>query len=333
MDQSRNIDNGLKIANRRFDDIVIIIRHDFFVETGKNEVIIEYLNNYGKKFFNLSNELIHNINNEKVYFESILDAKTQSILYDSLNEEAQDGFKTKNLADILRKISHFTVINSEFKKILVDLKVFNIYEKEEIRRKKNVQNFYYYIIMREIDTEMRIAEFRLNFFQKMNSNIAVDEITNIPDVKSTINELKMLMEFCKTENTNIIASIIEINNTDDDQILIASIAQKVRQEIRYDDFIGHFNQLQPINNKNQLLIILHNCTAENGQKALTRLYTSILSNQYLFDKYKDKRCDIISISYTKLKADDDFEKVESRLDQGLQNNTTSLEEMKISYVE
>ncbi len=330
MDQSR-IDEELQIANRRHDDIVLVIRHDFYIESKKSKIVIEFINEYGKFFFNIPNELLYSLNNEELYFENILDNDTHQIIEESLDEESNDSFKTKNLADILRKISNFTVLGNHLRSILVNLRVFPIYEKDDQKRKRNIKSSYYYLIIREIDVEMKIAQFRMNFLRNINDEVTFDNITNISDLKSTIHELKMLIEFNKKEKINVAIALIEIKENQD-LTLLNSITNHLRKETRYYDYLGHFNFLKS-NNKNQLLLILHGCDIEIGFKALSRLYTSVVGNQYIFDKYKNQRENILSIGYTQLKQDDNFKKIVERLNLAIKNNKNILSEIKISAVE
>lgn len=327
MDQP-NIDE--RIVNRRHDDIVLVIRHDFFIETHKNKIAIEFINEYGKKFFNLPNEILYNKENDELLFDSILSKETSKIIQENLNDASEDTFKTKDLATILRSISNFTILNDNFHSIVVNLKIFHIHEKNEVKRKRNIKSAYYYLIIREIDIEMKISTFRVNFFQKLNNELIFDSITNIPNVQSTLNELKMLIEFNKKENIKIAIALIKIKNHDD-QTLFTTIIDQLRKEIRYNDYLGHLSSIH--DNGYQLLLILHNCDLETGYKPLFRLYTSVVGNQYIFDKYKNNRCDIISIGYTQLNTDDILEKILSRLDLAIQNNVNLTSEIKISSVE
>jgi hypothetical protein len=327
MDQP-NIDE--RIVNRRHDDIVLVIRHDFFIETHKNKIAIEFINEYGKKFFNLPNEILYNKENEEMSFDSILSKETSKIIQENLKDASEDEFKTKDLAAILRSISNFTILNNNFHSIIVNLKVFHIHKKNEFKRKKNIQSFYYYLIIREIDIEMKIAAFRMDFFQKLNNELIFDSVTNIPDVQSTLNELKMLIEFNKKENMKVVIALIKISENND-QTLFTSIIDQLRKEIRYNDYLGHLSSIH--DNEYQLLLILHNCDLETGNKPLFRLYTSVVGNQYIFDKYKNKRGDILSIGYTQLKTDDSLEKILSRLDLAIQNNSNLTSEEKISSAE
>jgi hypothetical protein len=320
-----------RIVNRRHDDIVCVIRHDFFVEASKNKIVIEFINDYGKKFFNLRNEILYSSSNEEFYFENILENKTAKIISDNLNEVSNDSFKSIDLADILRKISNFSVINGELKSIIVNIRVFHIHEKDQMKRKKNIKSFYYYLIIREIDLEMKIAEFRINFFRKLQAKICFDQITNIPDLKSSINEIKMLIEFNKKEQIDVVFASIEID-LKNDQILFCMIIDQIKKEIRNDDYLGILKVVSE-NNRNQILLILHNCDIYTAYKPLFRIYTSICSNHYIFEKYQNRLENIIYIGYTSLKNDDNFEKILLKLDIALKNSKNLLDEVKVSSVE
>ncbi len=320
-----------KIANRRKDDIVVVIKHNFFIESGKNEILIEYLNEYGQKFFNLPNEFINNPHDEKIHFDIILSEETKSVLYQALQDESFDKFATKDLADILRRISHFSVINNELHRKFVSLKVFHIFDKESVQRRKNVRSSYYHLIMRELDIEMKLMEFRMNFLEKINSKIVFDNLYNIPDAKSTINEIKMLIEFYNSEEKiDVVFALFEIS---EDEIVLSSISNSLRKNIRYNDYIGSFSPITNVSNKNHLMIILYNCDLKTAEKPVHRLYDLIFADDYIFNKYKNHKNGIVSIGYTKLKDEDNFEKIYDRLNMAIAKNKELLVENKISFIE
>ena len=326
--EQQNIDE--KITNRRHDDIVLVIRHDFFAVAGKNKIVIEFINEYGKKLFNLSDAMLYNSSNEELCLENILDNKVSQIIQNNLNDESDDKFRARDLADILRKISNFTIMNGDFKSILVNLRIFHIYKKDNILRRKNIASSYYYLIMREIDIDMKVAEFRINFLKKLNTTVVFDPLTNIPDVKSTINEIKMLIEFNKKEKSDIVIALIEINKNKD-QTLFSSIVVQLKKRIRDNDYLGCFTSIT-IDDKNQLLLILHNNKLDAVYKPLFRLYTSVIGDQYIVEKYKNQREGILSIGYTQIKQSDDLQGILCRLDSAVKNNKNLLSEIKISTI-
>jgi hypothetical protein len=318
----------IRISNRRNDDIVVIMRHDFFLETKKNQMTIDYMNDYGCKFFNISKNKILGIGNDEhelVLFGSILSQKTKQIIYETLTEESEDNFETHDLAAIIRKIPNFTMLNSLHEQTLVNLRIFHLKQEEHFNRNKTVRNMYYYLIIQDATFDMRIAEYRMQFLEKIGGKIVLDQLTNIHNIQSTIDELKMVIKYQNShKDIKIISAMIEINTFFHDYILINSIVNNFMRNTRIEDFIGHFSD-------RRLLLILYDIDLEYAKKPLKRLYNIILSDQYIYDQYRNQRNDIISIGFTKLQKNDTIDDVQKRLENALENNKNIINELRISH--
>ena len=316
------------ISNRRKDDIVIIIKHDFSIESHKNQIMIEYLNDYGSKFFNIPKEKIiedGSGRSENVLFGSILSQKTKQMLYEQIEEESNNekSFEFCDLAYIMKKISNFTVLNGSHEQILVTVRIFHLYQNEHLQRKKKINTYYYYLIVRSATLEMRLADFRMDFLDKIGAKISLDDFTNIHTISSTVNELKMIIKYNNSHKAvDVIISLVEINKFYHDKSLMASVVNSFVKNTRVEDFIGHFSD-------NQFIVIFYDMTIDNGIKPLTRLYNMILSNNYVFTKYHNQKNEILAMSYTALKKGDDITQVETRLKNSIEESKHKTEGVKI----
>jgi hypothetical protein len=319
----------IRISNRRHDDIVIIIKHDFQIESKKNHILIEYINDYGCKFFNTSKEKIFNTleeNYKPMQFSSILSQKTKHTLNDSLAEESEDNFETHDLAGIMRKIPHFTVLNGNHEPVLVSIKIFHLKQENHIIRNKQVNSMHYYLIIRSATFDMKIAEYRMQFLEKIGSKITLDPLTNIHNFQSTIDELKMVIKYENShKDINIVIAIIEVNKSLNDNVITTSIVNNFMRSTRVEDFIGHFGE-------HKLLMIFYDIDLERAEKPLKRLYNIVLSDKYVYDKYRNQRNDVISIGFTKLTKGDDIDTVQKRLELAIKNNESILNNIKISSI-
>ena len=80
------------------------------------------------------------------------------------------------------------------------------------------------------------------------------------------------------------------------------------------------------------MLILHNNKLDAVYKPLFRLYTSVIGDQYIVEKYKNQREGILSIGYTQIKQSDDLQGILCRLDSAVKNNKNLLSEIKISTI-
>ena len=132
----------------------------------------------------------------------------------------------------------------------------------------------------------------------------------------------------KYENSHkdikIVPALIEINEFFHDNVLINSIVNNFMRNTRIEDFIGHFGD-------RRLLVIFYDTDLDHAEKPLKRLYNIILSDQYIYDKYRNQRNDIISIGFTKLEKNDTIDTVQKRLENALENNKNIINELRISH--
>jgi hypothetical protein len=321
----RDLDlEGAKIANRRHDDVVLIIRHDFFPDIKKNNISIEYLNDFGLRFFSISQESF--AQNDDIQFFSILSQKTKQLIKEELYYHSEDNFARYDLAKIIRKISNFSMLDHDGKQTLVSLKIFYLKEKKHIFRKRDVISNYYYLIIRNASLDMKMADYRLEFLEKIGNKISLNDLTNVHDLKSTIDELKMVIKYQNShKNIDICVGLIELNNLVNDNALIYSIVNYFVKNTRIDDFIGHFGD-------NKLIVIFYDLILERAQKPLQRLYNIIMSDEQISTKYKNHRDGIIRIGLTKLEKNDDLQRVEERLNHGLEKAITVLDGPKIGFI-
>lgn len=302
--------NLYQMFNRRYDDIVIVLNHEIKVLNLENpdvkflnKIYIEYLNNFGEKFFGF--EIDHN---EKIVFNKIINRKMSALVNDFFDEEEERlTKKIKNNKDskilsqdseflnFFRKINNFSMKDSLGIDQQMNIKIFPISTESH----KNIINHYYYLIAHSLELEIEFAKFRTKFFAQMEMKSQMDLYFDVFDSNSSMNEIKTLCAFKKKfPNVEITIGSIDIHEFYNDHVLVSSAINMIVSKVRPDDFIG-------ILSEKKILVCLFNCSYSNGIKVFERLINEILSNQYISDKYKNQLNNIFSFNCLEIRANDD----------------------------
>lgn len=282
------------LFNRRYDDIVVIVSHEFKPNAKEgNKLYIEYLNQFAEKFLGLQFDCT-----KKILFNKIINRKVVSVINDFLEQESLNG-SLPDLVSFFRKANNFAIYDAFGNNQLVNVKSFLLDYQHDV--KKNIYRHYYYLIIRSLEIEIEFNKFKHKFFSNFNLKNEIDNVYGAHSMLSTINELKMLCAF-KKKYISVPISIIILNIKDfySDYVLIAAIAEIFSKNVRPDDFVGLIS-------KSKVVIFLLNCSYRNCEKVCKRLESILITNSYVFDKYRNQIYNIFEFKNMELSEYDSYE--------------------------
>ena len=314
MDEKLEIRKYDKINNRRHDDIVVVIRHEYKAKVKlKHKIYIEYFNEYAEMFFGF--KVSPDIN---VLFDSILKQDIKLKILDTLkdldleDENTAIDFDTKyDLATIIRKFSTIVMINKNKYESSTSIKIFPLDCK--INKEKMITNTFYYLIIRSIDVEIQFSNFRNAFFTQHSLSSSIDQQYGVGSIGSIINEMKMLIDY-KKQNPHIMIAVgkIMLNRSfKKDILLIQTSIQLFLKNTRGNDYIG-------IIDDSTLFIMFFNyadikTVKHNLSKISTRIENIIKLNQYVFESYHNQSHNLLKIALYNLDEKESYNDLSVKL--------------------
>ncbi|QGR02716.1 GGDEF domain-containing protein [Ehrlichia ruminantium] len=237
------------IVARRADDSVISVQQN---NSTKNLTITS---------LNKPAELLLNYTNSELSNKPLSTILNKNLAEDLNNylEYTNDG---TDLFDIISKMSNLTFIGKNNNNVTVKPKIFRTTTFD-----RNIIN--YEFLIRDTTISQKLDIFRKSIFE--DTKYQMHPMFNIMDESSTIEEIKIILDFL--HKYNIKATIVMLNidpphNSSTIDNLTKSTIDLLHKNIRESDIIGYFGEYK-------VICILLGCKSEDAYSVVSRLHKNI----------------------------------------------------------
>jgi diguanylate cyclase (GGDEF)-like protein/PAS domain S-box-containing protein len=198
---------------------------------------------------------------EQESFTSILPQNLRDMIENYVEYDASGG---RDLASVLRKMLHFSVLNNQGANIPVSLKVFYVLSEDT--------NPCYELLMRDNTLIKQLEELKKESLESQQHFNDIDSQTNLPRTESLARNVSLVTRFVDKSNIEATFAIVTIDHMDKltqkygesaFNNIITHVGALLRKACREEDTVAYLGE-------GKIALILLDCNEEDANSVLNR---------------------------------------------------------------